>query len=75
MKTIMRDEENGIIIEFNQVGSCVKVSAIDTKTGTEVSILGPAGESRAVLKSTVIRKLHYVMRKKQQNGNNDDNFA
>lgn len=54
-----------IIIEYHVVGHMVKVSAIDTKSLTEVSIVGPANESREVLKATAIRKLHYVMAKKQ----------
>lgn len=54
-----------VYIEFHVVGHMVKVSAIDTKTMTEVSIMGPASESKEVLKNTAIRKLHYVMAKKQ----------
>lgn len=54
-----------IIIEFHVIGHLVKVSAIDTKSLTEVSIMGPANESREVLKATAVRKLHYVMAKKQ----------
>lgn len=68
MKTIMNDrrtpETGEIIIEFHQVGHMVKVSAVDTKSLTEVSIVGPANESRETLKATVIRKLHYVLAKK-----------
>lgn len=62
-----RGGEDGIILEFHVVGHLVKVSAIDTKTYTEVSIVGPANESREILKATAIRKLHYVMAKKQGN--------
>lgn len=57
-----------IYLEFHQVGHLVKVSAIDSKSLTEVSIMGPANESREVLKNTAIRKLHYVMAKKQNDG-------
>ena len=55
-----------IIIEFHVVGHMVKVSAVDTKSLTEVSIAGPANESREVLKATAIRKLHYVLAKKRK---------
>lgn len=54
-----------IIIEYHVIGHMVKVSAVDTKSLTEVSIVGPANESREILKATAIRKLHYVMAKKQ----------
>lgn len=56
-----------VLIEFHVVGHLVKVSAIDPKTLTEVSIMGPAGESREILKATAIRKLQYVLAKKQGN--------
>lgn len=55
-----------VLIEFHVVGHMVKVSAIDTKTLTEVSIAGPASESREILKATAIRKLQYVLAKKQE---------
>lgn len=54
-----------IYIEFHQVGHLVKVSAIDSRSLTEVSIMGPASESREVLKATAVRKLHYMLAKKQ----------
>lgn len=56
-----------IYIEFHVVGHLVKVSAVDSKTLTEVSIMGPANASREVLKETAIRKLHYMIAKKQGN--------
>ncbi len=56
--------DHDIIIEFRQVGSYVKVSAIDPITLTEVSIMGPLHESRERLKATAVQKLHYVLNKK-----------
>ena len=35
-------EIEGVIVEFYQVGNAVKVSAVDTKTFLEVSIVAPA---------------------------------
>tara|TARA_A100001037_G_scaffold21543_1_gene17993 strand:- start:2379 stop:2579 length:201 start_codon:yes stop_codon:yes gene_type:complete len=35
-----RNNEHGVIFEFISIGAYVKVSAIDTRTGTEVSIVG-----------------------------------
>ncbi len=58
-------EEGVIIIEFRQVGNSVKVSAMDSKTLTEVSIVGPADAGEEQLTQTVLRKLEYVLAKKQ----------
>ncbi len=50
-----------IIIEFYQVGAYVKVSAVDTATYTEVSIVGDPTRSEEALKRAAIRKLEYVL--------------
>lgn len=57
--------ENGVIIEFHAIGNVVKVSAVDMATGTEVSIVGPVNHPEALLKANVLRKLKYVLEKKQ----------
>ena len=58
--------ENGdIIIEYRQLGNSVGVSAMDTKTLTEVTIVGPADAGEETLKRNVLKKLEYVMAKKQ----------
>ncbi|MCK5284241.1 MAG: hypothetical protein KAJ86_01495 [Alphaproteobacteria bacterium] len=53
-----------VIIEFYPVGQYVKVSAMDTKSLTEVSIQGPISADESVLKRNVLRRLEYVMKKK-----------
>ncbi|MCH2547872.1 MAG: hypothetical protein MK052_09735 [Alphaproteobacteria bacterium] len=53
-----------IYIEFHVIGHLVKVSAIDSKSLTEVSIFGPANTPQEQLKATAIKKLHYVLAKK-----------
>lgn len=59
--------DNGdIIIEYRQLGNSVRVSAMDTKTLIEVTIVGPADAGEEALKQTVLRKLEYVMAKKQK---------
>ena len=59
--------ENGdIIIEYRQLGNSVRVSAMDTKTLTEVTIVGPADAGEETLKRNVLKKLEYVMAKKQR---------
>lgn len=55
--------EDDIIIEFRRIGASVKVSAIDPKTLTEVSIVGPATASEDELTRTALRKLEYVLAK------------
>lgn len=62
----MANGEDGIIIEFQVLGNAVKVSAVDALTGTEVSLVGPASSPRELLRNNVIRKLRYVLEKKQQ---------
>ena len=57
-------KDNEVIFEFHQFGTIVKVSAMHTKTLTEVSIQGPASAGESILKANALRRLEYVMRKK-----------
>ncbi len=57
-----------VIIEFHQVGAFVKVSAVDTVTYTEVSIVGDPARSEAALKRAAIRKLEYVLERDRKAG-------
>jgi hypothetical protein len=57
-----------VIIEFYRVGNSVKVSAMDTKTLAEVSIVGPANAGEEILKRNVLRKLEYVLAKNKSQG-------
>ena len=50
-----------VIIEFYPVGAYVKVSAIDTVTMTEVSIVGDPARGEEALARVAIQKLEYVM--------------
>lgn len=54
------------LLEFQRVGSYVKVSIIDTATNTETSIVGDPRASEAELTRLAVRKLEYVLRKKEQ---------
>ena len=58
-----RRNEDGVILEFVRIGRYVKVSAIDTKSGTEVSIVGDPAQGEAALQRVAIRKIQYVMNK------------
>ena len=53
-----------VIFEFHPVGAVVRVSAMDTKTLTEIVIQGPASASETLLKHNAIKRLEYVLRKK-----------
>ncbi len=61
----MSKESGEYLIEFIQVGSYMKVSAIDAVSGREVSIVGPANAPRAHLTRVAINKLKYVMAKEK----------
>ncbi len=55
--------DRDVIFEFRRIGAYVKVSAVDAATGLEISIVGAAGSSDAILKRTAYNKLLYVLRK------------
>lgn len=51
------------IIEVTQIGSIVRVTAIDTVTGTEAVFQAPANTPRYILEKTAISKLQFVLNK------------
>lgn len=55
-----------IIFEFQRVGGYVKVSAVDTATAAEVSIVGPPSAGQVELERLAARKLEYVLAKRAQ---------
>lgn len=61
-------DENSVIIEFYSVGAYVKVSAIDPRTLVEVSIVGDPQRGESALRQAVLRKLRYVMEKREKGG-------
>jgi hypothetical protein len=58
-----------VIFEFFRVGNSVKVSAVDTETLTEVSVVGPVTASEATLRNNALRKLEFVLAKRAGPGN------
>ena len=54
-----------VLFEFTRIGAIAKVTAIDTETGTEVVIQGPASLSQKTLQNNALAKLKYVMNKKR----------
>lgn len=57
-----------VIFEFYRLGNSVKVSAVDTETLTEVSVVGPVTASEATLRNTALRKLEFVLAKRAGTG-------
>jgi len=52
-----------IYIEFIVQGNVVKATAIDSVTGLEASIVGPASAPQSVLAEQARRKLEFVRKK------------
>lgn len=53
-----------VIIEYYPVGNIMRVSAMDARTLTEISIQGPVSAGEEVLKRNALKRLEYVLRKK-----------
>ena len=52
-----KDKGDDIYFEFAMQGNVVKATAIDPKSGTEVSVIGPANPAA--------RKLDFMLKKKR----------
>ncbi len=61
-----RQGDGEFIIEFHRIGNSVKVSAVDTKTYIEVSIVAPRDSTEKQMTDTVLQKLHYVLAKRKR---------
>jgi hypothetical protein len=57
-------EADNYIIEFTKIGASVKVTAVDPKTMTEVSIVGGAQYSQEFLTRQVVKKREYMLSKR-----------
>jgi len=53
-----------IYVEFVVMGNTVKVTAIDSESGLEASVIGPAGAPRGAMAEAARRKLEYVAKKR-----------
>jgi hypothetical protein len=51
------DNSREVLFEFRQVGKTVRVAAIDSATGTEVTVMGPVTASRNDLQRLALNKL------------------
>ncbi|GHF29174.1 hypothetical protein GCM10017044_25530 [Kordiimonas sediminis] len=59
----MASTPQDVIIEFITIGNAVKVTAVCTVTGREVSIVGDPKASKKELENLAVRKLAYVLQK------------
>jgi hypothetical protein len=55
-----------VIFEFYKVGAYTKVTAMDTKTLIEVSIQGSSNSPESILKNNALRRLEYVLKKRNK---------
>ena len=53
----MTGAEREVYFEFIAIGAAVKVTAIDSVTGTEVTVMGPANAAKADLQQLALQKL------------------
>jgi hypothetical protein len=58
-------QERDVIFEFVRVGATVKVTALDTASGVEASIVGDPAAGEAALKRLALKKLEYVLGKQR----------
>lgn len=58
--------EEDYILEFRSIGKNMKVTAVDAQTGIEASIIGPSNGSKEDLSLLALRKLAYVLNKKEK---------
>ena len=59
------DARRDIYFEHIAIGGSVKVTAIDSLTATEVSIVGPAGAAKADLERLALQKLKARLAREQ----------
>ena len=58
-------DRHEVYFEFVAIGNVVKVSAIDSQTGIEVSAMGPASSSQADLQQLALQKLKARLKREQ----------
>ena len=58
-------DEREVYFEFTVVGNAVKVTAIDSVTGIEVSTMGPANAAQADLRQLALQKLKARLRRQE----------
>jgi hypothetical protein len=54
---VEREGQREVYFEFTAIGSVAKVVAIDSETGIEVSVMGPASAAQRDLERLALQKL------------------
>ncbi len=62
----MPPDDDAYIIEYITLGNAMKVTALDPSTLTEASIIAPPGMVKSEAAKLAVRKLHYMLDKKQE---------
>lgn len=62
----MTDNKDEYLVEFTVIGHAVKVTAIDPKTLTEVSMVGDSKMTQRQLARLAGRKLRYMIEKNKK---------
>ena len=57
--------ERVVYFEFTAIGNTVKVTAIDSLTGIEVSAMGPVNASQADLQQLALQKLKMRLKREE----------
>jgi hypothetical protein len=60
---MVEPEQREVYFEFVAIGNAVKVTAIDSLTGVEVSTMGPTSASQADLQQLALQKLRMKLRR------------
>ena len=63
--TVTDPDRHEVYFEFVAIGNVVKATAIDSRTGTEVSAMGPASASQADLQQLALQKLKARLKREQ----------
>jgi hypothetical protein len=58
-------DRHEVYFEFVAIGNVVKVTAIDSQTGIEVSAMGPTSASQADLQQLALQKLKARIKREQ----------
>ncbi len=67
----MGDDRREVIYEFIRIGGSVKVTAVDTATGVEATIVGDPAAGTARLERLARQKLDYVLAKRARGERQD----
>jgi hypothetical protein len=62
----MAEAERDVYFEFTVIGTAVKVVAIDSASGIEVSVVGPSSAAQSNLERVALQKLKMRLAREQK---------